>query len=307
MNFLYLLENIRNSVLDFFMLCVTKFGEELIFMLIAVYILWCVDKNKGYFLLFVGFSGIQINQFLKATFRVPRPWIIDPDFKAVEAALPEATGYSFPSGHTQTAVGTYGSLFATFKNKWIRIFCSTICILTPFSRMYLGVHTPLDVGVSFAVAIVLILLFNLLFKKICNSKKGMRILFYVLIGISLLTTFYMTLKLRTSTEENLVNALENFYKMLGAVIGMYTVYELDTNFIKFETKAIWWAQIIKVVLGLSIIMVVKLIGYKIFGTFLPTYIAKGITYLLLVVVAGAVWPLSFKLFAKSKKIGGNML
>ena len=306
MDFLYLLEKIRNPVLDFIMLNITKFGEELIFMLIAVYVLWCVDKQKGYFLLFVGFSGIQINQLLKVSFRVPRPWVIDPNFKAVDAALPEATGYSFPSGHTQTAVGTYGSLFAAFKNRGIRILSAAVCILTPISRMYLGVHTPLEVGVSFGVAILLVFVFGFVFKKIGGSKKGMRILFLTLILISLVTTIYMTITLKSETEKNVLNALENFYKMLGAITGMYIIYELDTAFIKFETKAVWWAQVLKVLLGLGIIMGVKLLGYEVFGAFLPTHIAKGITYFLLVLVAGAVWPLTFKFFSKlGKKSGAN--
>ncbi len=301
MKFLYWLESIRNPVLDFIMLNITKFGEELIFMLIAVCTLWCIDKRKGYFLLFVGFSGIQINQLLKVSFRVPRPWVIDPNFKAVEAAIPEATGYSFPSGHTQTAVGTYAALFAAFKNNWLRALCIFVIILTPFSRMYLGVHTPLDVGVSFAVAIVLVLFYHFLFKKIGDSKRGMRALFLVLISMTLGLTIYMTVTLRGAEEQNLKGALENFYKMLGAVIGLYGVYEIDTAYINFDTKAVWWAQIIKVAGGLGIILAIKLLGYKVFGMFLPMFAAKGITYFLLVLFAGTVWPLTFKFFPKSQK------
>lgn len=303
MDFLYFLEGLRTDLLDFLMLSITKLGEELLFMLIAVFMLWCVDKHKGYYLLFVGFSGIQINQFLKVSFKVPRPWIKDPNFSAVEAAIPEAKGYSFPSGHTQIAVGTYGTIFASFKNKWIRIICAIICLIIPFSRMYLGVHTPADVGVSFIVAIGLTVLFGFWLGKAKFSPKRMRILLITLIGVSVITTVYMTVKLFGETEPELVSALENFYKMLGAVLGMFAAYELDIRFINYKTKAIWWAQIIKVVIGLALTMLVKILGYKIFGLFLWMPVAKGITYLLLVIFAGAVWPSTFKYFSKlgSKK------
>ena len=69
MDILYFFEGIRNSFLDFIMLGFTKFGEELLFILIAIIMLWCVDKKKGYYLLMVGFLGIQINQLLKITFK----------------------------------------------------------------------------------------------------------------------------------------------------------------------------------------------------------------------------------------------
>ena len=48
----------------------------------------------------VGFFGTLVNQFLKLVCRVPRPWVRDPNFTIVEAARADATGYSFPSGHT---------------------------------------------------------------------------------------------------------------------------------------------------------------------------------------------------------------
>ena len=51
----------------------------------------------GFFL-----SGLVI-QGLKITFRIPRPWVLDPLFEPVESAIEGATGYSFPSGHTAAA------------------------------------------------------------------------------------------------------------------------------------------------------------------------------------------------------------
>ena len=54
MDFLYFLETIRNPILDKIMLAVTFLGEEIPFMVAAMFVLWCVDKYKGYYLLFVG-------------------------------------------------------------------------------------------------------------------------------------------------------------------------------------------------------------------------------------------------------------
>ena len=121
MEFLRFLEGIRTPVGDAFFSAVTHMGEETIFILVGLLFFWCIDKKKGYYILFVGFIGMVANQFLKLWFRVPRPWVKDPNFTIVESARTEATGYSFPSGHTQTSVGMYGSVARACKNIWVRI------------------------------------------------------------------------------------------------------------------------------------------------------------------------------------------
>ena len=97
MSFLYWLESIRCPFLDAVMQAFTCFGEELAFLLLALTIFWCVSKEEGYYLLFVGFFGTVLNQFLKLLCRIPRPWVRDPDFTIVESARSGAGGYSFPS------------------------------------------------------------------------------------------------------------------------------------------------------------------------------------------------------------------
>lgn len=151
MGVLYALESIRTPALDKIMSVITLLGGELFFMVIAVTAFWCVSKREGYYLMIVGFFGTVINQFLKILCCVPRPWIKDPDFTIVESARAEATGYSFPSGHTQNAVATYGGIARYTRRGWLRAVLVVLTVLIAFSRMYLGVHTPLDVGVSFQI------------------------------------------------------------------------------------------------------------------------------------------------------------
>lgn len=157
MEFLRFLEGIRTPFMDTLMSLITQLGDELFFMVIAITMFWCIDKRRGYYLLSVGFLGTVLNQFLKLVFRVPRPWVLDPNFTIVESAREAATGYSFPSGHTQNAVGTFGGVARSAKKRWVQIICVIILLLVSFSRMYLGVHTPKDVGVSFVIAVILLL------------------------------------------------------------------------------------------------------------------------------------------------------
>lgn len=138
MEFLYALESIRNPVCDAIMSVVTQLGGEMVYMAVAIVAFWCVSKGLGYYILTVGFAGTVLNQFLKITCRIPRPWVQDPDFTIVERAREAATGYSFPSGHTQNAFASFGCLGMWSRRTLWRAVCAAVILLIAFSRMYLA-------------------------------------------------------------------------------------------------------------------------------------------------------------------------
>ena len=302
MEFLYWLESIRNPVLDTLMLIFTEFGNELLFIVAGLLMFWCVDKKQGYFVLLTGFFGVYINQFLKIACRIPRPWVLDPNFTIVEAAREAASGYSFPSGHTQTAVGCYGALAVCRKEKWVRIVGIVMCLLIPFTRMYLGVHTPWDVGVSIVIALTLICILWPLFYEFGHQRKLMYPLMGVLSVFAVAFLLFVTLYNFPSDIDaaNFESAVKNAYKFLGCTLGMWVIYEADARFIKFDTKsAKWWAQIIKLAVGFGLLLLVMEGSKPLFNLiFKGNYIAYAIRYFCTVLFAGAVWPLTFKWFAK---------
>ena len=303
MEFLYLLENLRNPVLNVLMQFVTTFGEELLFMGIAMLFLWCVDKRRGYYLLTVGFLGTQINQVLKVLFRVPRPWVKDPTFSIVESARAEATGYSFPSGHTQVAVGTFGGIARTVSVKWIRYASIALCVLVPFSRMYLGVHTLLDTSVSVLIALALVFGLDWLFQKVYDHPDRMRMVMVGMLAWSLAQPLFMELFPfpHTADVTLIFSAKKNAYKMLGAVLGFNLVYELDQRFLHYEIDGSWLNRTLRFVLGLACTLGVKELADLLFGLLPGGYgslTGKALSYLVLAVFAGAVWPLTFPYFKK---------
>ena len=309
MSFLYLLEEIRNPVLDFLFSIVTLFGEETVFMAVGMIVFWCVNKQKGYYLLSVGFVGTVINQFLKITFRVPRPWVKDPNFTIVESAREAASGYSFPSGHTQTSVGLFGGLALKFKSRAIKIASIALCVLVPLSRMYLGVHTPADVGVSIVIALVLIFALAPLFEKAEKSPKVMYALLLSLTGIMLAYLLFISFwsfpeeVFHVDNVHNYTSAVKNAYTLTGCMLGFLVVYTVDLKWLKFDTKAVWWVQLIKIVGGLVLVLAVKELLRAPLAAILPENTwARMIRYFLMVVTAGTLWPITFKYFAK---LGGK--
>lgn len=300
MQFLYFLEGLRTPILTAIMSFFTLFGEETVFIVLAMLLFWCVDKYEGYYMLTVGFLGTQINNFLKVNFRIDRPWVRDPQFHAVESAIPGAGGYSFPSGHTQSAVGAFGAVARWEKNKVIRIICIALCIIVPFSRMYLGVHTPADVLTSIGIALVMIFGLCPVFRKIKTSPNAMRILMAILLAWSAFQLLFMELYAfpEAADAERIMSGVKNTYKMLGAIAGLWVVFELDMRFIRFETKAPLWAQAVKLLVGLGLSLAVKELGYLLFGAFIPEPADRAFTYFVMVLFAGAVWPMTFKWFKK---------
>ena len=304
MQLLYALQEIRNPALDAALQLITRLGEETVFMVVAIVVFWCVSKKGGYYLLSVGFLGTVANQWLKIAFRIPRPWVLDPNFQIVESAREAATGYSFPSGHTQSAVGTFGGVARMTKVTWLRWVCIALALLVSFSRMYLGVHTPLDVGVSLVVATVMVLVFWPIIEK--AEEKPAVLGWLLLFLLAVCGAFLVYLKVypfpADVDAENFAHAVENAWKLTGAIGGMLIAWWADRKFIHFEVKAVWWAQLIKVVVGLGIVVGIKA-GLKapLIALIGNAGVANAVRYGLMVVFAGAVWPLTFKFWGKCGK------
>ena len=298
MSVLYWLESIRNPFLDALMQFFTYFGEELLFIVLALAVFWCVDKREGYYLLFVGFVGTILNQFLKLLCHIPRPWVRDPSFQPVKSALGGATGYSFPSGHTQNVAGTLGGIARWSKRRAVRIVCVVVLLLTSFSRMYLGVHTPLDVGVGLATAVVLVFALYPIVRAAADEPKRMAALLGVMVIMALAFVLYANLWAAPAQSaealENLYEGQKNSYSLLGALLGFCVAYPLERRFIRFEEKAVWWVQILKVAGGLLGLLAIKQ-GLKLL------FIAMGFTwlgtnairYFAVVLFAALVWPQVF--------------
>lgn len=298
MAFLYMLEDIRVPVLNEFMLAITYLGDEIAFLVTALILMWCADKRSGYYVLSVGFLGTIANQFMKLWFRIPRPWVIDENFTILEQAREGASGYSFPSGHTQSSVGTFGAIAYITKNKLLRWICIAAVILVPFSRMYVGVHTPLDVGVAAVMAGGLI--FGLKPLILGKNKHAFPVFLGIMTVVSAAFLCFVEFYPFPSDIDphNMESGLKNAYTLLGSLIGLIVVYFVDDKWLHFPTKAVWWAQIIKVVVGLALVLAVKSGLKSVLEAVFGLLVGRSIRYFLIVIVAGVIWPTTFKWFSR---------
>lgn len=245
----------------------------------------------------VGFVGTILNQFLKLFCRIPRPWVQDPQFTIVEQARAGADGYSFPSGHTQSAVGTYGSIAYTSRKRWVQVLCIAIAALVAFSRMYLGVHTPMDVGVSVVIGVVLIFALRPLFYKENGKYIPWMLGFMTVLAVGFLLYVECNPFPGDMDGENLASGMKNAYTLLGALLGMIVVYIVDEKWLHFPIKAVWWAQLLKLVLGIALVLGVKTLLTQPMTSLFGYYWGRLVRYFLTVVTAGCLWPLTFPWFS----------
>jgi len=128
-----------NSLLDLLFIFITNVGFYGIWALLAAILLWKREKKAGLILLFGLAVDVVTIAVLKTAFHRPRP------FEVFELRLPAGAeiGSSFPSGHTQTAFMATTILGSFYRKARWPLFA--LSVLIGFSRLYLGVHYPLDV------------------------------------------------------------------------------------------------------------------------------------------------------------------
>ena len=290
MDFLYLLQNLRTIPLNILAQFITYFGQDLILVSLICITYWCFNKEYGYKACFSYFlSGVLI-QSLKVTFRIKRPFLTDKRLHPVDSAVKAATGYSFPSGHTQGATSIYSSLAFSLKKRIYIIISGIIIILVGISRMYLGVHSPKDVLTAFAIALVLSILVDRFYNTISANTRHERIFIISAIIICLCLIIYTFVLVKTGNTTSVL--AKDSFVTLGGAIGYLAGFYLEKNYVRFSTscKSIP-LHILKVILGMAGIIVIKAL--------LPLVIGKGmiantVRYSLIAFWLAYVYPIIIK-------------
>lgn len=294
MEFLSFLSNFRFDFLDSFFRIVSYLGEATVLLPILCITFWCINKSLAYSALFSFFLSGSMVQGVKIVFRIPRPWVLNPDFKPVDSALKTATGYSFPSGHTQSNSSIFGVFAVWSKYKTVRVLSYIIIPLVLFSRMYLGVHTPKDVLTALLISVIVIFVLRRIQNNIDisdSAKLGMLILaLFFCAGL----TFYSYLLVRwnISTIEFVADAIEFAATFAGFAIATY----LENKYINFSTKCFSiFQQFLKVLLGIG-----GLLAIKIGSNYLPFehFVQKSIANFFICIWAICIFPIFIKMIQK---------
>lgn len=298
MEFLWFLTQFRNDITEGLFQIVTLFGQQTLLIVLICIVFWCINKNLAFQMGFSFCLSGALVQGLKLVFRIPRPWILDAGFKPVESAVGAATGYSFPSGHTQSAASIYGMLGFKSSKNGIKGFCYFLVLLIGFSRLFLGVHTPKDVLCAIVISVFAILLVDRLTKV--SEKKGRKVpvlLLFIICALAIGLYVYGFFLSKQGIVK--VSYAYDCAQTTGATLGFVVGYLLEEKFICFEPRQKAAIQICKCVIGLLLLGLFKTMLKYLFGI---SMFWLGCQNFLLILFITVFYPLLFqKLLGREQK------
>lgn len=233
---LQLLEGLRGTTLNIVFQIITFSGEGVLLAAIIAIIYWCINKKLGLRLGFIMLFSMLGNGLVKNSVKAQRPF----ELGIVEGLRKHtATGYSFPSGHTQSATTFWLALMLHMKEKWVYYVGGVMIGLTGLSRLYLGVHWPVDVLAAIFLGIIFTMIGQYIFDKFEKLSVLVLMLICIVIGSTLILGFD-----------------RDYTKALGAMIGLIVGLVLEARYISFDTKGSLRIQVLKIVMGVTGLIVI---------------------------------------------------
>lgn len=281
MDFLKLLEGLRTEQLIKLFELITMLGEEIILIFLIIILYFAYDKSMALRVFFVTIASNSVNGVVKNLVRRPRPFAVG---DITPARVQTATGYSFPSGHTQT-IATWSTTFAMkYKKWWVMVLAGLGIILVGFSRMFLGVHYPTDVIVGAILGIGISVLLNILYDKFQDKRK----LYLIVFGILLPFAVYFLIVGDPMSKD--------FFKLYGMMAGLILAVGIEEKYAPLQYDVAIWKKIVRVVIGLAVAFAIKegLKVFDVFGIERVTLLWSAFRYMSLVFGVCGLYPLLYK-------------
>lgn len=214
--------NNSTALLDNIFLLISEVGSDIVSTLFIAVILWCIDKKLGQLIAFSAFVSFAINGLIKDILKFERPVLrgILANERAAQSVMLSGGGYSysFPSGHAQTAATVATTLFMEKKKRFLIIGAVAMTFLIGLSRVYLGVHYPIDVIIGWIIGIGISLICYKLFALFYEK----RIFLYVISAvIFLFSAFFWS---------------EDTAKSLGGLMGFAIGCMFEKRFVNYTIK-----------------------------------------------------------------------
>jgi len=280
------IQSIHSPALDQFFLFVTDLHHETVYILLLPLMLWLYDKRFTRYMTSVFLLGYWSNGLMKDFFHTGRP---SPD--DVRVVRPETSG-AFPSGHSQNPLMFWGALALQVRKTWVTVALVVVIFLIGLSRLYLGVHWPLDVIGGWTIGALMLLGFEVTrsFWIGDGMKLGQK-LFWAL-AIPSAAFLVSALAGQVPALSTPKEAAGEVFLVTGAYFGFWIGSILEEEWVRFDPRlGGLLIQVLKVVIGVALIMAVKE-GFKLF---LPaTALGDLIRYFFVALMAtlGAPWVFS---------------
>lgn len=269
MELIKFIQQFSNPFLDVFFSIITNLGGQTIGIITSLFLFWCIDKKLGFKFLYAMLFSFSLNNILKGFFNAKRPIGTE---GIISGEINTATGSSFPSGHSQGNGTAFAFLMNQYRNKFVWIVGIAMLILVPISRLYFGVHWPIDVIMGTLIGILSVFISNKIFDKFYNNSSY--IIVYTTIIFLILGVFLPS---------------DDLLKALGSLSALTISLLLERKLLNFDPRGTKIQHIIKILIG----VIGALIIYLSTSPILTQGIFLFIKYFILIFWATFICPIIF--------------
>ena len=278
--FLKSIESIRCDFLNIFFGLITLLGEETVLVVIICTVYFAYSKDIAKKITFITLTSLGFNSTIKNIAKVPRPF----SNGAVTCLRPDtATGYSFPSGHTQNFAAWSSAFAFILKSKLLLILSVIITALVAFSRIYLGAHYPSDVIAGGMIGILTAYICNKLYDKF--ERKTLLYAILILLYAPFAVYFISFADIH----------FEDFFKIYGMIAGFLCSEIFETRFVKYECNGNILKKTLRVTTAVMSAFVIKSYWGELFSfsDIRLMFVSDAIKYFLLIFTVFALCPYVF--------------
>jgi membrane-associated phospholipid phosphatase len=226
------IQSYANPFLDLLMILLSFIGDEEFYMVVVPVIFLGVHKQIGFRLGVVLTCSTFANETMKWFFHTPRPIGVE---GIRNLYVDSAPGYSFPSGHSQASATFWGYLATQVKRGWFTALAAMLVLSIMLSRLYLGVHWPIDVlgGLVFGLLVVSAFVFT--------ERVWQRRTMPVMLAVGVLVPLGLLLLFHEPEGR----------KMVGFLIGFWAAYLIEKETIGMQLPPRWTQRIWPVAVGIA--------------------------------------------------------
>jgi undecaprenyl-diphosphatase len=271
----------------------TFLGNEAFYLLFMPLIYWCFDRRMGARLLVIFLFSAYVNSAAKVIADQPRPFNYDTRVKAIVPA----EGGGFPSGHTQNSVVVWAYLAYCLNKKLVWMVAGLLMVAIPLSRIYLGVHFPIDIFGGYLIGLLVLIVFFWVAPAaeawLWQQKLGWQLIVAVLLPLILLLA-------SPNRDSGCLTAA-------ATLLGCSTGIVLERHWVRFRSKGYLWQRTLRYLLGI-IVLFALWGGLRLaFHDLEPDFLFRVVRYALVGLWSGlgAPWMFSRLKLVETENVGVN--
>lgn len=283
---LHWFQSLRTPGLNQIMMLITDLHSETVYILLLPLVFWLVDKKVARHLAAVFALGLWANDVLKDLFNTQRPFVNHPELNPPDGAVETALGGAFPSGHAMNPLMFWGLAAWYLKRPWFSWVAGIGIFLIGISRLYLGVHWPLDIigGWAFGAIALWFFIKTANFWRAEGQSLTQQLAYAILLPLGALAIAVVVAP----------GDLHTILTMVGAYMGMAVGFALEERFIGFDPRVgSIVSQVLKVLVGFALVMGIRVGVKALFGESEPVTFVR---YFLMGLSATYLLPLLWKRF-----------